>query len=79
MLQEHGFQLADSDQRAHHLIGIRLQDGINLDSVKRVLDDRKFVLSYRGNSIRVSPNVYNLESEMLELAYTMIDAINRNN
>ena len=79
MLQDHGFQLADSDQRAHHLIGIRLQDGINLDSVKRVLDERKFVLSYRGNSIRVSPNVYNKESEMLELAHTMIDAINRNN
>ncbi len=78
LLQEHGFQLADSDQRAHHLIGIRLQDGIDLDVIKNFLDERQFILSYRGNSIRVSPNVYNQESEMLELAHTMIDAVNRN-
>ena len=79
LLQERGFQLAPRDQRAHHLVGIRLQTGVKLEAVKHVLDANQFILSYRGNSIRVSPNIYNTESEMAELADTMIDAINQNN
>ena len=77
LLQEHGLQLASREQRAHHLVGLRLPEGIELEMVKQILDANQFILSYRGNSIRVSPNIYNTESEMTELAQTMIDAINQ--
>jgi len=79
LLKDHGFRIAARDRRAHHLVGIRLQEGVVLADVKRVLDDNQYILSYRGNSIRVSPNIYNTESEMAELAHMMIDAINQNN
>ena len=39
--------------------GVRLPAGASLDSLKSVAAERKVYVSFRGDSVRVSPNVYN--------------------
>ena len=54
-------------QRAHHLVGLRLPEQLPLDRVKEALLARDIVVSYRGDSVRVSPSVYNRVEEMQRL------------
>ncbi len=56
-----------NEERAHHLVGLRLPDHLPLERVKQALTDRKISVSYRGDSVRVSPNVYNRADELQQL------------
>jgi len=53
--------------RAHHLVGLRLPAHASADRLAAALDRRGLMVSYRGDSVRVSPNVYNTQEEMAEL------------
>ena len=66
-LAEAGFWIEDSDYRGQHLFGIRPSKEIDLEEVKTNLQKAKISVSVRGNAIRVSPNAYNTEAEMLKL------------
>lgn len=58
-LQEMGFQVETPDYRGHHLIGIRLPGHISMDAVKEHFAANRVFVSYRGNSIRIAPHLYN--------------------
>lgn len=64
-LEEMGIYLAE--KRAHHLVGIQLPKGMKGDQLPAELQKRHLALSFRGESIRVSPNVYNRADEMTRL------------
>ena len=54
-------------RQLQHLFGIRPSKEIDLEEVKTNLQKAKISVSVRGNAIRVSPNAYNTEAEMLKL------------
>ncbi len=63
-MRELGLFVERDDQRAFHLFGLRLPDHLDTRALLAELKSNKIVLSLRGNSIRVSPNMYNDESEL---------------
>jgi len=44
----------------------------SMATLKAKLSEEKIYVSYRGKAIRVSPNVYNSESDMEKLAANLI-------
>ncbi|MBW4636532.1 MAG: aminotransferase class V-fold PLP-dependent enzyme [Iphinoe sp. HA4291-MV1] len=61
---ELGFLVAEEDSRASHLVGIRLPENIELEKLRSILDKNKIIVSIRGQSIRLAPNIYNDEDDM---------------
>jgi selenocysteine lyase/cysteine desulfurase len=67
LLREKGFWIEDEQFRGSHLFGIRLPKEMNMEKVKTSLLKNKIYVSYRGNAIRVSPNVYNDDADLGKL------------
>ncbi|MCE7992819.1 MAG: aminotransferase class V-fold PLP-dependent enzyme [Roseivirga sp.] len=63
-LQEMGFQVETPEYRGNHLFGIRLPEHLPLEPIKNYFARQKVFVSYRGNSIRVAPHVYNTAVDM---------------
>ncbi len=63
-LQEMGFQVESPEFRGNHLFGVRLPEHMPLEPIKNYFSEQKVFVSYRGNSIRVAPHVYNTETDM---------------
>jgi selenocysteine lyase/cysteine desulfurase len=61
---ELGFLVAEEDSRAAHLVGISLPDNIDLEKLRSLLIKNKILVSIRGQSIRLAPNIYNDEDDM---------------
>ncbi len=59
-----GFSLEDRRWRADHLFGLRMPPGLELDALAAALRARGVVASLRGTALRLSPNVYNDESDV---------------
>lgn len=74
-LQENGFSLEEEAHRANHLFGFRLPDGMSIETVQRTLIERKIYVSLRGSAIRVSPHLYNDESDIAALTTALRDLI----
>jgi selenocysteine lyase/cysteine desulfurase len=66
-LKEAGYKIEDEGYRSSHLFGIRLGDGHNMEQIKAKFEEENIIVSYRGDSIRISPNVYNTEEEFGKL------------
>ncbi|WP_235016419.1 aminotransferase class V-fold PLP-dependent enzyme [Aquimarina sp. AU474] len=62
-LRSLGCLIEDDAHRAHHLLGIYLPDQINLEQLKTRLKEKNITVSFRGNAIRVSPHLYNIEED----------------
>jgi selenocysteine lyase/cysteine desulfurase len=71
-LRENDFWIEDEKNRGQHLFGIRLPERIDKEKLKLRLQKNKISVSFRGDAIRVSPNVYNTEAEMLKLAKVLM-------
>ena len=67
-LKSLGCYIEDESYRGHHLFGIYLPKEININTIKERLTKQKIFVSYRGNAIRVAPNVYNTKEELNKLA-----------
>lgn len=67
LLRQAGFWVEDENYRGHHLFGVRLPTGADLGKIKVRLRKNKISVSVRGDSIRVSPNVYNTENDLMKL------------
>ena len=67
ILQEKGFYIEDTSHRGHHLFGIYLPKGQNIESIKKIVSEKNISIGYRGKAIRVSPHVYNTKEEVLAL------------
>ncbi len=66
-LKEKGYVIEDEAYRGSHLFGIRLHRGMDLAKIKTSLLKHKVFVSFRGNAIRVSPNVYNTPKDFDKL------------
>jgi selenocysteine lyase/cysteine desulfurase len=64
-LEELGIELPT--HRAHHLVGLRLPKNLDLEALPQALEKRNISVSFRGDAIRVAPNVYNRPDEMGKL------------
>ncbi|MDH7447496.1 aminotransferase class V-fold PLP-dependent enzyme [Aquimarina sp. 2201CG14-23] len=59
--------IEDDNYRAHHLFGIYLPEHLNLEKLKTKLKDEQIFVSFRGNAMRVSCNVYNTSIDFEKL------------
>lgn len=71
-LKEAGYKIEDENYRSSHLFGIRLGDDHNMEQIKQRFEEENILVSFRGDSIRISPNVYNTEEEFGKLVETLI-------
>ncbi len=62
-----GLNIEADNWRSHHLFGIRLTDQFDGDVLKKELTKANISVSFRGDAMRVSPNIYNEESEVMKL------------
>ena len=66
-LRSAGFIIEETQYRASNLFGIRLGAQHNMDKIKSDLSEANVFVSYRGDAIRVSPNVYNDTNDLATL------------
>ena len=62
-----GLYIEADNWRGHHLFGIRLNDKFDGTKLKEALTKANISVSFRGTAMRVSPNIYNDESEIKAL------------
>lgn len=72
-LQQNGFWIEDHAYRSGHLFGIRL-DGKDSAGIKASLQKNRIHVSFRGDAIRVSPNIYNNEADMNRLVKALLSS-----
>ncbi len=70
-LSEIGIQFENDEYRGKHLYGLRLPQHMNLEEVKANFSKNHIYVSIRGNSIRVSPHLYNGEKDLIKLVETL--------
>lgn len=71
--QQMGFSVAPARVRAPHLIGISKPGGFSADLPMRLARENVFV-SVRGESIRISPHLYNTDADVDRL-FTVLKAV----
>ena len=74
-LRSLGVTVEGDQWRSAHLFGLRLPAGSDLEEAKACLARRGVGVSFRGASVRVSPNVYNDEADVDALASALEDAL----
>lgn len=74
-LVEKGFIIEDEAWRSAHLFGVRLPGNVNMDDVKKSLLKHNVYVSFRGNAIRIAPNVYNTEKDFEKLYKALTKAL----
>jgi selenocysteine lyase/cysteine desulfurase len=75
-LETLGFSIEDENYRSHHLIGIKIPDFINIDTLKAKFTQHNIYVSFRGNYMRVSPHLYNVKEDFTSLAHCIKSIIN---
>ena len=63
-LEDERFSVAPASQRIAHIIGVRLADTSRIPAVMDALVERQVRVSQRGQSIRISPHVYNAPEDI---------------
>lgn len=66
-LVELGCRVEPEENRARHLIGVRLPEGIALEKLKTALRERNVYVSLRGSAVRISCHLFNDEKDMERL------------
>jgi selenocysteine lyase/cysteine desulfurase len=74
-LREKGFVIEDEGWRGAHLFGIRLPQHADVERIKSSLLKYKVYVSFRGNAIRVSCNVFNTPNDLQKLVRALGQAI----
>jgi selenocysteine lyase/cysteine desulfurase len=67
-LREYGYWIEDEKYRGSHLFGIRIPKEKNIEILKATLAKKNIFVSFRGDAIRVAPNVYNTHDDLSRLA-----------
>lgn len=75
-LPNYGYSIEDPEWRGHHMFGIRLLDHIPIKTLKQKIDERNIYVSVRGSAVRISPNVYNDEQDILALLEVLMSLKN---
>lgn len=66
-LKAEGFWVEEDGYRGQHLFGMRFPKGISTENVKEKMRKKKISVSFRGDSMRVAPNVYNSRKDFEKL------------
>lgn len=66
-LQAAGYFIEEPNDRAHHLFGIYLPKHKDMEALQKRIANKNIFVSYRGQAIRVAPNVYNDASDLENL------------
>jgi len=74
-LQSYDFITEDSQWRAKHLFGLRPPFALQANELKKTLDSHNIITSLRGPVLRISPNVYNNETDVQKFKQVLIDAL----
>ncbi len=74
-LRSLGFEVADEGERCANLFGVRLPDGMNPETCRRHLAQRQIHVAVRGSAVRVSPHIYNDESDLVRLADALSELV----
>ncbi|MBT8310645.1 MAG: aminotransferase class V-fold PLP-dependent enzyme [Flavobacteriaceae bacterium] len=70
-LKKMGCEIEESDQRSHHLFGVRIPEGLDLKQLKAALEEQKVYVSFRGQYIRVSCHYFNTKEDFNALVNCM--------
>ena len=71
-LQENEISVEDENNRANHLLAFKLPAKINTEKLFQDLKTEQIYLSMRGESLRISPNIYNTKSDIDSLIEVLI-------
>jgi len=71
-LEKNGFFVEDTNFRGHHLFGIYLTNDVSIELLKEKISNKNIFVSYRGQAIRISPNVYNTKEDIEKLVSCFI-------
>ncbi len=74
-IRELGYRIDTEPYRASHVFGIRIPEKVDGVGLKKLLTDEKIILSFRGDAIRVAPNVYNSEEDLWKLVAVLERAL----
>ncbi len=64
LLDDARFLIAPASERLAHIVGIRLADASGIPGVMQSLGEHQVRVSRRGQSIRISPHVYNTAADI---------------
>lgn len=62
-----GCRVEAESERAHHLVGVRLPEGADLEKLKAAFLERKVYVSLRGSAVRIACHVFNDEGDAEKL------------
>jgi selenocysteine lyase/cysteine desulfurase len=74
-IKEQGFGIEDEKFRGSHLLGIRLRSDHNLQRIQAGMKEENILVSFRGRSIRVSPNVYNTKEDLAHFTEVLLSSV----
>lgn len=74
---EWGYAVESEEWRAGHLFGLRMPKTVDLAALRDALAARNVSASLRGTALRLSPNVYNDETDLAVLADVLKTAAGR--
>jgi selenocysteine lyase/cysteine desulfurase len=57
------------------MFGIRLLEGQDMNAVQAALTEENVIVSFRGDSIRVSPHLYNEATDLEKLVQTLTSLV----
>ena len=71
-LKGENFWVEEEAFRSHHLFGVRLPKYLDLIKLRQRIQKNKISVSFRGDAIRISPNIYNDEKDMMKLVNVLM-------
>ncbi len=73
-LRDAGFIIDSAKNRAANLFGIRLAKHHSMEAIKTSFTKNNIHVSYRGDAIRVSPNMYNDVADLEKLTHILLQS-----
>jgi selenocysteine lyase/cysteine desulfurase len=70
-----GFTVEEDRWRGAHLFGVRTPAGLDIGTLQKALQRRNIFTSLRGSALRLSPNVYNDESDLAALTDVLTEVV----
>lgn len=74
-LRELGLGIEEDAWRSDHLFGLRVPPSASTEALKGAFESHRVGVSFRGSSVRVSPNVYNTPEDVEALIAALEDVL----
>lgn len=75
-LRNIGCYIEEDDDRTHHMFGIELPEGTNIQLLKRQFSKEQIYVSFRGNYLRISCHLCNTEQDFKNLTKCIVSVVN---